>query len=215
MEGEPAAGGGNGTVDAKAIAAEISKGLTAALSTAVAEAIKAAMPKADPPEGGEGSEEGSRSREGDDQRFASLERDLKKTQAELASERGEREKAAKAAEESDRHSLIRTALGGYEFGSDKARDTAFRIFRDEVVRGKDGKLYGPDGESAYTDYIKGQMEKEHEYLLRPKEVGGAGAQSAAPRRNAAFELEDIKPGMNKEERERARQAIAAQLSRGK
>jgi hypothetical protein len=218
MEGEPGAGGGGGgTIDAKAIAAEISKGLAASLATAVSEAVKAALPKAEPPAGGDGSGSGeggdpkNKGKEGDDPRFAQLERDLKKTRDELANERLEREKASKAAEESERHSLIRSALGGYEFGTEKARDTAFRIFRDEVVRGKDGKLYGPDAETPFGDYIKGQMEKEHEYLLRPRDVGGAGAQNGGSRRPTAFELEDIKPGMSKEVREAARQAIAAHL----
>ena len=217
MEGEPGAGGGGGgAIDAKAIAAEISKGLSASLAAAVGEAVKAALPKAEPAGGegagsGEGGDGKNKGKEGDDPRFAQLERDLKKTREDLANERAEREKASKAAEESDRHSLIRNALGGYEFGTEKARDTAFRIFRDEVVRGKDGKLYAPDGETPYGEYIKAQMEKEHEYLLKPKDVGGAGAQNGGSRRNAAFDVDDIKPGMSKEDRERARQAITAQL----
>jgi hypothetical protein len=130
----------------------------------------------------------------------------------------ENRKARAAAEESERNSQIRSEL--QRLGVAKI-DLAFRAVKDEIVRGEDGRLQakGPDGKPL-QDYIA-QFVQENPELLPARIAGGSGVNSGSRKTPAAVEpvisLDQIKPGMNKEDLDRVRQEIsrlATQALRG-
>ncbi len=129
----------------------------------------------------------------------------------------ENRKARSAAEETDRHSQIRTEL--QRLGVSKV-DLAFKAIKDEIVRGEDGRLQpkGCDNKSL-QEYLAGFVQENPE-LLPARISGGSGIHAGS--RNAhssspGIEIDKIKPGMNKEDLERVRQEIsrlASQALRG-
>ncbi|MBV8069262.1 MAG: hypothetical protein JO270_05115 [Acidobacteriaceae bacterium] len=130
----------------------------------------------------------------------------------------ENRKARAMAEEADRNAQIRGEL--QRMGISKV-DLAFKAIKDDIMRTEDGRLQakGGDGRSL-QDYIAHFVEENPE-LLPARIAGGSGAvsssRSQAQSEPAGFELEKIKPGMNKEELERIRQHIsrlASQALRG-
>ena len=121
----------------------------------------------------------------------------------------ENKKARAMAEEADRNSQIRTEL--QRLGISKV-DLAFRAVKDDITRSEDGRLLskGPDAKSL-QDYLAVFVQENPE-LLPARIAGGSGAKASA--RNASsdascgIELEQIKPGMKKEDLDRVRQEIA-------
>jgi hypothetical protein len=131
----------------------------------------------------------------------------------------ENRKARALAEEADRNAQIRTEL--QRVGVSKL-DLAFKAIKDEIVRTNDGRLQARDAEGkSLQDYVA-QFVQENPELLPARIAGGSGAlsssRSSTPQgEGAGFEIEKIKPGMNKEELERIRQHIsrlASQALRG-
>lgn len=131
----------------------------------------------------------------------------------------ENRKARALAEEADRNAQIRSEL--QRVGVSKL-DLAFKAIRDEIVRTEDGRLQARDAEGkSLQDYVA-QFVQENPELLPARIAGGSGAlsssRSSTPQaEGAGFEIEKIKPGMNKEELERIRQHIsrlASQALRG-
>lgn len=143
--------------------------------------------------------------------------EFKKLQGDLETFKSQDADRQKKAEEKERTSIVRSALSDFGFHSDKAKDTAFRILKDEIKLSDDGQSYvGPGGEPA-EEYIAKQMNEVHDYLLKPKEVGGAGARNGGGRREAGADINSIKPGMKPDDLEAARAEIArvaAQTLRG-
>lgn len=129
----------------------------------------------------------------------------------------ENRKARALADEADRNSQIRNEL--QRLGVAKV-DLAFKAVKDDIVRGDDGYLQakGAEGKSL-QEYLAGFV-KENPELLPARIAGGSGAQSPSRSNTqaaSAIELEKIRPGMNKEDLERARQEIsrlASQALRG-
>jgi hypothetical protein len=129
----------------------------------------------------------------------------------------ENRKARAAAEEADRNSQIRSEL--QRLGVAKL-DLAFRAVKDDIVRSADGKLRSRDGEAKPLHEFLANFVQENPELLPARIAGGSGAQNSS--RNTAansstFDLDRIKPGMSKEDLERARQEIsrlATQALRG-
>jgi hypothetical protein len=121
----------------------------------------------------------------------------------------ENKKARAAAEESDRHTQIRSEL--QRTGISKM-DLAFRAVKDEIVRGEDGRLRarGADGKSL-QEYLADFVQENPE-LLPARITGGSGAQHtgrpAAQVEDPTISLESIRPGMSKDELERVRTHIA-------
>lgn len=130
----------------------------------------------------------------------------------------ENHKARAAAEEAERTSQIRSEL--QRLGVAKI-ELAFRAVKDEIVRSEDGRLQskGPDGKPI-SEYLA-QFVQENPELLPARIAGGSGTipgsrktpQTAEP----PVSLDQIKPGMSKEDLERVRQEIsrlATQALRG-
>jgi len=115
------------------------------------------------------------------------------------------------AEEKDRHSQIRSALSRFQFAGERAAEAAFLIFRDQVRRSDDGSLVG--GDDAPLSQFFDEAMKSHEYLLAPKQTGGAGAVGGSSSRSKSITLDEIKPGMTKEQEAAAVASISHVLGR--
>jgi hypothetical protein len=116
-----------------------------------------------------------------------------------------------AAETKERHSSIRDTLAGFQFGSDAQRDTAFRIFRDDIRREADGSLVGGADGAPLKEFVTEQM-KNHSYLLAVKDVGSAGARGGRVQGGVkAVDLDSIRPGMSAADLAAASAEISAAL----
>ena len=194
------------------IMAEFNRGLNAALKNLRNDILKRLEAGAQQ-QGGEQAEStqsgGEESKS--DPRVRSLERKLADLMAKLEAEQKRREEAERKAEERERHAAIRSVLAQYQFANEAAREDAFRIFRDAVRRAEDGSLVGGEDELPLEQFIAEEM-KRREYLLAPKPAAGAGASAGARRGGApAITLDDIKPGMTKEQELAALAAIRQAL----
>jgi hypothetical protein len=141
---------------------------------------------------------------------------------ELADERKRREQLEKrlnevveenkrtraAAEEMQRSSGIRAEL--QRLGVTKV-DLAYRAVQDDIFRSDDGRLmaHGESGEVPAKEYLTSFVSENPEFL--PARIpGGSGITSAnkAPREGTdRVDLEAIRPGMSRDEMERARKEI--------
>lgn len=135
--------------------------------------------------------------------------DLQRSNKSLADElqriKDEKVASDKKAEEAERNSAIRAELGKYNFASDSAAESAFRLINLEVARDEDGKLIA--GNLPLDAFVKEALTTKHDYFLASKEVGGAGAQRTQQRRTAAPSLDDIRKDMSAEKRAEVAQAI--------
>ncbi|MBI4893431.1 MAG: hypothetical protein HY821_22610 [Acidobacteria bacterium] len=119
----------------------------------------------------------------------------------------ENKRSRQAAEESDRHSQIRSEL--QRLGVSKV-DLAFKIVKDEVVRTADGALAAvtSEGEKGLKEFLSGFV-KENPEFLPARIAGGSGAVSPAKGPTGhGIELERIQPGMSREELQKVREQIS-------
>lgn len=90
-------------------------------------------------------------------------------------------------------------------------DLAYRAVKDDVFRTEDGRLVArtEQGEIGLREYIARFVQENPELL--PVRVGGGSGAVEVPRSvmggGGAVELEKIRPGMSREDAERARQEI--------
>lgn len=112
------------------------------------------------------------------------------------------------AEEADRNAAIRSEL--QRLGVNKI-DLAYKAVKDDIQRTEDGRLVAKtgQGELGVKEYLT-HFVTENPELLPARMVGGSGANGN--QRTAVFastfDMDKIRPGMPKEELERARQEIA-------
>ncbi len=121
----------------------------------------------------------------------------------------ENRRSRQIADEAERNSVIRTEL--QKLGVAKV-DLAFKAVRDDIVRSEDGRLVvkGSQGEVGVKEYLANFVTENPE-LLPARISGGSGTPAASKHINNAgssIDIDRIKPGMNPEEMERARQEIA-------
>lgn len=113
------------------------------------------------------------------------------------------------AEEASRVAAIREEL--QRLGVTKI-DLAFKIVKDDIVKTDDGRLVArtETGEVDFREYLKQFVQENPEFL--PARVRGGSGITAGSRdsfsTNRPLMLEDIRPGMSKEELERVREEIA-------
>ncbi|HLH01681.1 MAG TPA: hypothetical protein VKX25_02845 [Bryobacteraceae bacterium] len=119
----------------------------------------------------------------------------------------ENRQARAAAEEAERHAQIRSEL--QRAGVAKL-ELAFRAIKDEIVRGEDGRLQSRDSKPL-PEYVSSFVQENPE-LMPARISGGSGGQkpmrSGYHEENHSIVLDQIRPGMNKEDLDRARQHIA-------
>jgi hypothetical protein len=119
----------------------------------------------------------------------------------------ENKQARQAAAEAERQQLVRAEL--LRLGVHKV-DLAFKAVRDDIVRGEDGRLVarGERGEVSVTEYLEGFVHANPEFL--PARISGGSGTVPGLRSSggAGADLDRIKPGMSREEKDRVRQEIA-------
>ncbi|HEX7363292.1 MAG TPA: hypothetical protein VF283_22610 [Bryobacteraceae bacterium] len=126
--------------------------------------------------------------------------------------------ARAAAEEAERTSQIRSEL--QRLGVAKI-DLAFRAVKDDITRGEDGRLQSKGQDARPLSEYLTHFVQENPELLPARIAGGSGAipgtRKSAQLAEPVVSLEQIKPGMNKEDLDRVRQEIsrlATQALRG-
>lgn len=124
----------------------------------------------------------------------------------------ENERSRRMAEEAERSAAIRDELR--RRGVSKI-DLAYRAVKDDVFRSDDGKLAArtEGGVVSLQEYVQ-RFAQENPELLPARIPGGSGASSGSggDRLEGGIDLNRIRPGMDKEELERARRRIAEVIS---
>ncbi len=120
----------------------------------------------------------------------------------------ENRRSREAAERAEQESAVRSEL--QRLGVAKV-DLAYKAIKDDVVRLGDGRLGARSerGESPLREYLA-QFVSENPEFLPARIAGGSGAMAGpkAPPAASTVDLDKIKPGMSREELERARREIA-------
>lgn len=193
------------------IAKSLKKDLTADLSKLFTPKQEAAAPadkqEAAHPEGQQ------QPQSKDNPMLAALQRQLADLKAESAQAKAQAEAREKAAEIKERNADIKAALGKYDLNSVEA---AFRFVKDDITRGEDGQLYGAD--QPLSEFIDSVI-KNNQFLLKPKDIGGAGTKPANGRNSTGgrvYTHDDLEPAkfnkLTPEEQAAARLQIANALN---
>jgi hypothetical protein len=210
-DGEPQGGGGGGAFDPAKFKSELLAEVSGLLKVSLADLAKQLKPPEPKPDGKppepkpDGKDEGGKPA---DPALAAMQAQMREMQSKLEAAEKQRQDAITASEQRERTSAIRAKLGDFQFASDAARESALRILDGDIVRGEDGNLYGPDKTTPFDKHIAKALEETHDYLLKPKDVGGSGAHNAGGKRTPPVDLNDIKPGMSAEDRQRVLAEIA-------
>ncbi len=120
----------------------------------------------------------------------------------------ENQKSRQRVEETERNAAIRTEL--QRLGVAKI-DLAYKAVQDSVARSDDGRLTArtENGEVGLREYLEGFVSENPEFL--PVRIAGGTGMTATQKAPAAgrdhIDLDKIRPGMSKEDMERARQEI--------
>ncbi|MGH9623872.1 MAG: hypothetical protein ACRD4G_05990, partial [Bryobacteraceae bacterium] len=121
----------------------------------------------------------------------------------------ENHRARAAADEAERTSQIRSEL--QRLGVAKI-DLAFRAVKDDIMRGEDGRLQSKGQDARPLSEYLTHFVQENPELLPARIAGGSGAipgaRKSAQIAEPVVSLEQIKPGMNKEDLDRVRQEIS-------
>lgn len=147
-------------------------------------------------------------KDGDHDQAALLAR-INELEAQRAKDAADAKAAREASRDRDRLAQVRTHLSAHQFASDSAAEDALSYFGSKLKFNDQDQLITPDGKPV-KEWIAATLQNDRPYLLKPRDVGGAGAANggggAAGGRN--LDLDDIKPGMSAE----AMMAFEAQLS---
>jgi ribosomal protein S20 len=207
---EPGAGGGDGggAFDPAKFKTELlgEVGKLFAPITGKLKELEEKLKPTEPAAGGDGQQGDGKEPKPD----ATLQKKYEKLASDFDAEKKARAEADRRAEEKERHSLIRTELGKFQYAKENGVDQAFRILGSEIKRDDDGSLVGPEGQP-FGEYISSQLTTNYDNLLAPKQAGGTGATGQRGGGQRTAQIEDIKHGMSQEERSRVRAAIAAAL----
>ncbi len=120
----------------------------------------------------------------------------------------ENKRTRQAAAEAERGAAIRSEL--QKLGVAKV-DLAYKAVQDSIVRSDDGRLVAKtdNGETPIKDYLSGFVAENPEFL--PARIAGGSGVTSGPKtasgHEGAIDLDKIRPGMSREDLDRARQEI--------
>jgi hypothetical protein len=139
---------------------------------------------------------------------------LKSLEASLGTLTKERDAERTARLESERKSAIQEALGGISFRDEAAARLFRKAIDSDIIRDDEGNLVAKVDDGTFlpiADHIKSQVELQPG-LLAPQGRGGSGATGSKGVAGGGFNLEDIKPGMDRSAREAILKQATALLS---
>ena len=118
---------------------------------------------------------------------------FKRLTAEVELIKAERDAAKAQTEKAERKSAVSSALGDFNWASNKSRDLVFEHYFGKVKRSESGDLVieDEDGEAMpFKDFIREDIPMEFDFALAPKNTGGSGVQKGKSG-NRGSTLEDI------------------------
>lgn len=126
----------------------------------------------------------------------------------------ENHRSRQKAEQAERFGQVRDEL--QQLGVQKVH-LAFRLLKDDIYRGEDGDLYA-DVEGArmpYREYLRHFISENPEFLP-PRIAGGSGASGGGRGEISAsgIDIEEIRPGMSREQMTRAWKEVARLSGQG-
>lgn len=199
-------GGGTPTFDPNAFKSE----LLGEVKTLFAEFGKSLKPEPAKPEAK--PEPKAEPKPGDHDQAALLAR-INELESARKADKEAADKAREAARDRDRLAQIRTQLSSHQFASDSAAEDALSYFGSKLKFNDQDQLVTPDGKPV-KEWIASTLQNDRPYLLKPREVGGAGAQNGGTGTGGkAIDLDDIKPGMSTEQKKALEQQLAQMMRR--
>ncbi|TAL08413.1 MAG: hypothetical protein EPO02_13090 [Nitrospirae bacterium] len=224
-EGEGGGGTGSPALTADAISKLISDGVNAALN-GYDKKIQAKLkdlggrsgqqqkqgggeegdPDPDPdPQGGKKLAQG-----GVDPEVAKLRKQLEQTNKRLADQDAERAREKEAVKAEKLDAAIRKELAKATFIDDEAFESAYARLAREVRFSDDGSaIVGGSDDTPLAKYAAERI-KKWDFLLKPKDVGGAGAANGGRvSGDGEVDMESIKPGMTPEEIAKVKAKLAS------
>lgn len=166
-------------------------------------------------EGGEGGEGGDGHKIPPEvqAKFSSYDKQITTLQKALDDEKAEKQAAKEAQRVSDKRVAISTALGGFVPKDERAARSLQKICETECFYSEDGDLVALDdngNETTAEAWIKEAVPRDYGGFLAPVGARGSGAgRGANGSGKRTVSLEDIKPGMKPEEKQRIYSEIAA------
>lgn len=126
----------------------------------------------------------------------------------------ENHRTRQKAEQAERFAQVRDELQRH--GVQKVQ-LAFRLLKDDIYRGEDGDLYA-DVEGArmpYRDYVRHFISENPEFLP-PRIAGGSGATGGGRGEisTSGIDIDEIRPGMSREQMTRAWKEVARLSGQG-
>jgi len=169
-------------------------------------------PEGDPDGDGTGTGDGAGDGKGKtDPKVKALERQLAEQRKQLDALKTEADTAKKQAQQEKRNTVLTTELSKLGVPPERMK-SALRAVDPDIRFAEDGTLVGDD-DTPVAEYLATWI-KGNEHFLPPKPAGGAGATPGNRKGAPAVTLDDIKPGMTKEQEEAALAAIRQHFTPG-
>lgn len=125
----------------------------------------------------------------------------------------EADQRAKEAERKEVEALTRTAIANHKFNSDRGPKDLFALVRNDIKRGEDGNLYGPDGMTLEEFIAKEYSERPFLHPAKPVNGSGAGPSNGGGTYSGKpLDRDGIKPGMTAEEIAEYGRTLSAAIS---
>ena len=170
--------------------------------------LKPAESKAEPPK----PEPKADPKPGDHDQAALLKR-IADMEAERDKDRADAKAARESARDRDRLAQIRTYLSAHQYANDAAAEDALAFFGGKLKFNDSDQLVTPDG-TPVKEWVAKTLANERPHLLKPRDVGGAGAQNGGgSAAGKPIDLDDIKPGMSAEQKKVVEQQLAQMMRR--
>jgi hypothetical protein len=137
-------------------------------------------------------------------------RSNEKLVADMAALQKEREAERKRADDAERLTAVTSAMSGFQFATDAARQTAVEKLLPQIKRTDTGALVAGDNLTPEA-FIKDFLPTQHAYLLAPVNTGGSGVTPGSHGVAKAVDLNSISPSMSADGKAAAWDAVRTTL----